>query len=78
MEWKSFLKALLAVVLPLLYSLLLKWAPDLPIPEAQFIELIIWAVGLLIGGWQLSNSQKLKMADQIGETKIAGRFFKEI
>jgi len=49
---KELLKGIIGLVIAFLYSLLIKQYPDFPLGVGQIIALILWIVGLLIGGWQ--------------------------
>ena len=55
MSGKRLLKALIAALVPVLYSLLKAHYPDFPLESDQVLALILWIVGLLIGGWQLAK-----------------------
>lgn len=53
MTWKNLLYSMLAVLLPLLYSLLLGKYPDFPLNQGETVALLLWLIGLLVGGWNL-------------------------
>jgi hypothetical protein len=55
-EWKPILKALLLVVLPVVYSLIVGWNESFPIAQDEFIAILLFLIGLPIGGWQLAVS----------------------
>jgi len=55
MAWKPILKAILAVLIPALYTALISKYPNLPLTEAQFVALVLWFIGLFVGGWQASK-----------------------
>jgi len=71
MNWKHLFYAALAAVLPLMYSNLIGSMPAFPLASAQFTSLVLWVIGLVIGGWQISkhiyvNTQKLKIPTKAG------------
>lgn len=49
--WKNLLLTMLGILVPLLYSLIVSKFPDIPITQDNFMALIVYFVGLLIGGW---------------------------
>lgn len=64
---KNILYALLSVLVPLLYNTITNWQPDFPVTNQAFFELILWAIGLVIGGWQVSK------AVYIGQMRLLDR-----
>lgn len=62
---KQLLLAILAVTIPFLYTLILNLAPDFPLPENTFVELIIWVIGSFIGGWKMKRLQQIMRGNQI-------------
>jgi len=65
MNWKDMLKVFLGALLPTLYSMLIAKHPDFPIFLDEFVSVILWIVGLLVGGWGLASMRmksKLKQA----------------
>jgi len=56
METKAIVKMLLAVLLPVAYSLILANNPDFPLAETKFVEVILYLVGGIIGGWQAKQA----------------------
>jgi len=60
--FKSILLAILSLIIPVLYSLLIRNVPEIPLPSNVFSELIIWAVGLLVGGWSSIKARKIYKA----------------
>lgn len=55
-SWKNIVFALLSTLLPIVYGLITGKFPDFPISAEGFIGFVLWLIGLLIGGWQLSKS----------------------
>ncbi len=51
---KDFIRMLLVVLLPVFFVVVKKTFPDFPLSQDTFVNLIIWAIGLLVGGWQLA------------------------
>jgi hypothetical protein len=54
MAWKNALYALLAVVLPVVFGWVAGLLPGFPMTSADFTALLLWILGLLVGGWQAS------------------------
>jgi len=52
MDWKPLLKSILAIVLAAVYSALKAKYPDFPLVQSDFIEVVLWAIGGIVGGWQ--------------------------
>jgi len=77
-DWKQILKGIIGVIVPVIYSLIVASFPDFPLADEQFLELILWAVGLLIGGWQLNNARKVAQLKKFGKTKIAKILVKKV
>ena len=56
MDFKAILKAMIALLVPFLFQLIIvKW-PDFPLTAENVTALILWLVGFAIGGWQVSKS----------------------
>ena len=53
MDLKSIIYAALAAILPIVYSLIVGELPSFPLESADFVGLILWVIGLLVGGWNL-------------------------
>ena len=51
---KDFLRLLLVTLLPLAFVALKMLYPDFPLSQDTFVNLVLWAVALLIGGWNLN------------------------
>lgn len=51
MIWKNVIAAMLGVVIPIAWSAITNSQPDFPLTIDSFTELVLWAVGLVIGGW---------------------------
>ena len=56
MAWKNVLYALLAVILPIAFGWLLGLVPSFPLGSEEFVALVLWIVGLLVGGWQSAKA----------------------
>jgi uncharacterized membrane protein YqjE len=54
---KPIIKALLAVLVPVLYGVIASAYKDFPLDAAKLTDVILWVVGLLLGGWQLSKAR---------------------
>lgn len=53
MNLKNLLRLILLALLPVLYGLLTGRYPDFPLHSPQlFVDLVLWIIGLVIGGWQ--------------------------
>jgi hypothetical protein len=55
MNWKDLLKVFLGALLPMLYTMLSSHYPDFPMFSEDFVSLIMWIVGLAVGGWGLAS-----------------------
>lgn len=53
MLWKNILAAVIAALVPILYSYFIIKFPDFPIPEGFTLAFLLWLVGMLVGGWNL-------------------------
>lgn len=51
MYWKNVLLAILMAILPMVYTAITGGHPDFPLDQQSFIALVVWLVGLLVGGW---------------------------
>lgn len=51
-EWKNVIYALLGVTLPLLYTWFFDTLQGFPLDAETFVALILWLIGLAVGGWQ--------------------------
>jgi hypothetical protein len=54
--WKNVLYALVATLLPIAYTNVTGYFPDFPMTGESFVGLFLWAIGLLVGGWQVTKS----------------------
>ncbi len=75
---KALLKAMLTAVLPLIYSMVTDKLPGLPLDANTFSTLIIYIVGLMAGGWQVSNAFKLYKHNTDGCFKMEKGEYKKI
>ncbi|NLI41960.1 MAG: hypothetical protein GX421_12435 [Caldisericales bacterium] len=66
---KNILYALLSVLVPLLYTTIIKWQPSIPITGEAFFELVLWLIGLVIGGWQVSKAVYIGQARLLDRTR---------
>lgn len=55
---KPILKAMISALIPILYSLLVAKYPNFPLSSEQLLALILWILGIGVGGWQLNNLTK--------------------
>ena len=44
MDWREYVKMVLAALLPIAYYLIKSKNPDFPLMEEKFVELIIWII----------------------------------
>lgn len=51
MSWKNFLYALLGILIPSGYAWLKSKYPSFPLGEEHTTTLLLWTIGMLIGGW---------------------------
>jgi len=49
------LYAVVAALLPVVYSLIVGFLPSFPLAEPDFVLFMLWVVGLIVGGWQVSK-----------------------
>lgn len=70
--WKNILFAVLGLVIPALYSWITRQAPGIPLPSNVFTELVIWAVGWLIGGWNAAKARLTYLLQKTGSCSIGG------
>jgi len=54
-DFKSMLKAVIAVLVPFFFTMLIAKYPDFPLTADQLVSLVLWLVGLVIGGWQAAK-----------------------
>lgn len=74
MDWKSILKMVLSIALPVVYSAIKAQNPSLPIMENEFIELVMWIVAASVGGWEMMKMRvnaALKRQDSSYEKLVA-------
>lgn len=55
MNWKDMLKIFLGALLPALFTQLVSHYPDFPLDGSDFTAIILWIVGLLVGGWGMAS-----------------------
>lgn len=54
---KALILALIGAAVPILYTNWLAPAlPDFPLDSAKVLELVLYAVGFLVGGWNLKQA----------------------
>jgi len=70
--WKNILFAVLGLVIPAVYSWITRQAPGIPLPSNVFTELVIWAVGSLIGGWNAAKARLAYLLKSAGSFVIGG------
>jgi len=51
---KDILRLILATLLPVAYVALKLLYPDFPLTQDTFVGLVLWVIGLLLGGWNLN------------------------
>jgi len=61
---RNIIYAMLGAVLPLIYSALIGEIPSFPLAEAGFVDLILWLVGYVIGGWNVAKARLKYLKDQ--------------
>lgn len=65
MNWKDLLKSVLGPLVAYLYTQLISHYPSFPMFDEDFVAVILWIVGLVVGGWGLAAmwmKSKLKKA----------------
>lgn len=55
MDYKQIIFIVLSALLPAAYSALIVAFPDFPLQLEGFTELILWVVGILVGGWNFGK-----------------------
>lgn len=55
MSWKNLLRVILLALLPVVYGLIKSLYADFPLNQQQFVDLVLWVVGQLIGGWLIGR-----------------------
>ncbi|HEY4756403.1 MAG TPA: hypothetical protein VIH28_10135 [Ignavibacteriaceae bacterium] len=55
MDFKAILKTVLSVLLPVAYSMIFANNPDFPLAEFEFVELALYLIGGILGGWTIQN-----------------------
>jgi hypothetical protein len=56
--WKNILLLLLGYLLPLLYAFIISNLPDFPLSEELFIQLLVYFIGFLTGGWHVRMAKE--------------------
>jgi len=79
MSWKHILYAAIAAIIPFGYSALSGQFPDFPLQADVFSALVLWVIGLAIGGWQatkfvLVNTRKLTVPVASGVQSLNDAF----
>lgn len=65
MDLRSILLAFLSFAVPFFYSWFTGNFPDFPLAQSDTLALIVWGVGLVIGGW---NANKVRVAFRLGKS----------
>jgi len=65
MSFKDILKAVLGVLLPIAFGLIIARNPDFPLNEDQFVSTILYIIGGAFGGWAVL---KYKVQSVTGKT----------
>lgn len=55
--FKNVLSAVVSVLVPFIYTALIEEYPDFPLAQVEFIEAIVWIVGLVVGGWNIKSAR---------------------
>lgn len=55
LSWRNILYAILGVILPLAYQELVGKFPTFPLDNNGFVTLILWVIGLIVGGWNVKS-----------------------
>jgi len=55
MPWKNILFAMLGIFIPMLYTSITTKFPTFPLSEADLVTLLVWIVGMIIGGWNIKS-----------------------
>lgn len=52
--WRPLIIALLNVLVPILYGVIMGWNESFPLAQEDLLALILWPIGLLLGGGAVS------------------------
>jgi hypothetical protein len=55
MSWKNLLYAVLGVIIPLAFQELILKFPEFPLDSESFLQLGLWLIGLVVGGWNAAS-----------------------
>jgi len=58
----KIIKAAVAALIPLLYSIIIKAFPDFPISQNELIEALLWLIGMFFAGGY-ANSAKIDLVN---------------
>ena len=58
----KIIKAAVAALIPLLYSIIIKAFPDFPISQNELIEALLWLIGMFFAGGYV-NSAKIDLVN---------------
>lgn len=72
MTLKEIVLVLLSALLPILYTAITGKAPEFGniLDPATFLALVLWLVGLPLGGWQLLKGRLLYKVKNEGSAKL--------
>lgn len=70
MNLKNILFMILGVLLPLAFTAIVNVYPDFPFAQSDFVEGVLWIIGLLIGGWNAAVAQITSSVNRNGVTNV--------
>ena len=73
---RQIIEAVIAVIVPILFSLFKNSFPDFPLLESDIVELLLWAVGLIFSAVKGNNAYKIHKIENTGEMTIGKDAFK--
>jgi len=71
---KSVLYAVLVTLLPMVYNLLIAKYPLFPLDQGSFSALLLWLIGLPLGGWQAFKAVAAYQIRKHGEFRVSRGF----
>jgi hypothetical protein len=73
--FKNILLAILGTIAPFLYSYLTGALPGFPLDAQTFSALLVWLVGLLVGGWSAAKAKLEYTVKTKGAAKLNRNFY---
>lgn len=60
MDWKALVLAIVAIVAVAVFGYINGVFPEFPLTQDKFVALVLWAVGLLVAGWQINKQRYVR------------------